>query len=35
MNLLQSKIQPIYPSSKSNTWAGVNWSKVKKTVENL
>nr|YP_009367469.1 putative reverse transcriptase and intron maturase [Sarcinofilum mucosum]ARK14457.1 putative reverse transcriptase and intron maturase [Sarcinofilum mucosum] len=35
MNLLQSKIQPIYHSSKEDTWTGVNWSKVEKTVDNL
>ena len=35
MNLLQSKIQPIYHSSKEDTWTGINWSKVEKTVENL
>jgi RNA-directed DNA polymerase len=33
--LLKSKIQPIYHSSKEDTWTGVNWSKVEKTVENL
>lgn len=35
MTLLKSKIQPIYHSSKEDTWTGVNWSKVEKTVENL
>ena len=35
MNSLESKIQSIYHSSKSKTWAGVYWSKVEKTVENL
>jgi RNA-directed DNA polymerase len=35
MNLLPSKIQPIYHSSKEDTWAGVNWSTVEKTIENL
>jgi RNA-directed DNA polymerase len=29
------KIQPIYHPSKEDTWTGVNWSKVEKTVENL
>jgi hypothetical protein len=28
------KIQPIYHPSKEDTWTGVNWSKVEKTVEN-
>ena len=35
MTLLKSKIQSIYHSSKEDTWTGVNWSKVEKTVENL
>jgi RNA-directed DNA polymerase len=35
MTLLKSKIQPIYHPSKEDTWTGVNWSKVEKTVENL
>jgi RNA-directed DNA polymerase len=35
MSLMKSKIQAIYHSSKEDTWTGVNWSKVEKTVENL
>nr|YP_009367615.1 putative reverse transcriptase and intron maturase [Pseudocharacium americanum]YP_009367704.1 putative reverse transcriptase and intron maturase [Ignatius tetrasporus]ARK14626.1 putative reverse transcriptase and intron maturase [Pseudocharacium americanum]ARK14720.1 putative reverse transcriptase and intron maturase [Ignatius tetrasporus] len=35
MILLKSLIQPIYHSSKEDTWTGVYWSKVEKTVENL
>ena len=35
MTSLESKIQSIYHSSKEDTWTGVNWSKVEKTVENL
>nr|AOC61645.1 putative reverse transcriptase and intron maturase [Gloeotilopsis planctonica] len=36
MNTLETlKTQPIYHSSKEDTWTGVNWSKVEKTIENL
>lgn len=35
MTLMKSKIQSIYHSSKEDTWTGVNWSKVEKTVDNL
>ena len=29
------KLQSIYHLSKEDTWTGINWSKVEKTVENL
>ena len=35
MSLVKSKTQSIYHSSKEDTWTGVNWSKVEKTIENL
>jgi RNA-directed DNA polymerase len=33
--LLKSRIQPIYHSSKEDTWTGINWSNVEKTIKNL